>query len=845
MQRLEVRAKFFYEGDRKVFLHGATYGPFRPAGPGEPYLPARDRVERDFGLMRDLGINTLRLYHTPPEWFLDRCADRGLRCLVTIPWHKRVLFLDDSEAMAATRRNIREAARANAGHPALMGYFIDNELPPDLVRWYGPKRIEQWLNSLVAIVKRHDPTALAAYANFPPTEYILPAAVDFLSYNVYLHHQPELARYLARLQNLAGEKPLVLSEFGMDTIRHPEEEQAALLSRHVETVFKAGLAGTIIFSWTDEWFTDGVDVTDWAFGIVRADRHPKIAYQALKPFLAEPSRLLYQRFPLARFPKVSVVVCSYNGARTLHDCLASLEKISYPDYEVIFVDDGSRDHSQEIVKGFPGVRNIRQDNMGLSVARNVGIHASTGEIVAFTDSDCMADPDWLYFLVHALQSGDFAAVGGPNISPPATNWVQATVGVAPGSPSHVLLTDNEAEHVPGCNMAYYKWALDEIGGFDPEYRKAGDDVDVCWRIMQLGYRIGFSPSAIVWHYRRFTVATYFSQQRGYGEAEALLRYKHMQYFGPTGSAIWRGQVYTHTRLDPIFSAPIVYHGIFGTGLFQSIYHRPASGWSALLGSLEWLGLSLFIFLLSVPLEELRMLPLIMFGLTLLVGLTYTIQARIEPKFDSLFARLLLLWLCLNQPWRRSWARYFTWLRGKRTPKSVLDRHRPRAGGRIGWFNTGLLTFWSEKGHDRTHLLGRLQESLRYEGWKFTADTGWTDWDIQIFASRWWNVRLRTMTEIYPHGRRLTRVGNYLQVSNFSTMVGGIAFTFITLLLLSVPQALGPAAAVLGIGIGGLFLDGLRLRRRVADLIEKSAQRAGLDYVTKRQQRQVVAEPVEK
>ena len=116
---------------------------------------------------------------------------------------------------------------------------------------------------------------------------------------------------------------------------------------------------------------------------------------------------------------------------------------------------------------FPRVTNIKQKNRGLSVARNVGIAAATGEVVAFTDSDCMVDRDWLYFLVHTLLSGDFAAVGGPNISPPATDWIQATVGAAPGSPSHVLLTDTIAEHVPGCNMAYHKWALEMIGGFDP------------------------------------------------------------------------------------------------------------------------------------------------------------------------------------------------------------------------------------------------------------------------------------------------------------------------------------------------------------------------------------------
>ena len=117
----------------------------------------------------------------------------------------------------------------------------------------------------------------------------------------------------------------------------------------------------------------------------------------------------------------------------------------------------------------------------------------------------MADADWLYYLIGTLVSGDYAGVGGPNVSPPARNWIQACVAAAPGGPSHVLLTDTIAEHVPGCNMAWYRWAFESVGGFDPEYHKAGDDVDFCWRVQQEGHNVAFSPTAIVWHYRRFTL----------------------------------------------------------------------------------------------------------------------------------------------------------------------------------------------------------------------------------------------------------------------------------------------------------------------------------------------------
>jgi GT2 family glycosyltransferase len=504
----------------------------------------------------------------------------------------------------------------------------------------------------------------------------------------------------------------------------------------------------------------------------------------------------------------------------------------------VLVDDGSKDNTQEIMKEFPQVRNISQKNRGLSAARNVGIAAAGGSVVAFTDSDCMADRDWLYFLVHTLLSSEFAAVGGPNISPPATDWIQATVGAAPGSPSHVLLTDTIAEHVPGCNMAYHKWALEEIGGFDPEYRKAGDDVDVCWRLMQRGYVIGFSPAAVVWHYRRFEVRTYFTQQLGYGEAEAMLRYKHLQYFGPTGSAIWHGNVYSQTRMDSFFSRPVIYHGIFGTGLFQCIYPKRYSPFAALLGSLEWLAVTLFVFFLSFPLASLRLIPLIMFGLTLGVGLIYMAQARIETKYDSILARLLLLYLAVMQPWRRAWARYFTWLRGKRTPPAVIAAKEDTPHLTVGWLAAGHLAFWSESGLERASLLAKAEQLLDEEGWKYSLDTGWTNWDLHIFASRWWNLRLRSMTEIYPHGRRLTRVGNFLNISTFSSLVGGLLLTFSLVALLSQSQATKVSAAarfdtalyILGaVSVLALLwlIHGLRLRHRLAELVEVAAVRAGL------------------
>ena len=82
--RIRAVAKFFFEGDRKFFIKGVTYGPFKPDAEGH-YLGKPEQVDADLGQMRQIGINVLRIYHAPPRWFLDKCADAGMRVLITLP----------------------------------------------------------------------------------------------------------------------------------------------------------------------------------------------------------------------------------------------------------------------------------------------------------------------------------------------------------------------------------------------------------------------------------------------------------------------------------------------------------------------------------------------------------------------------------------------------------------------------------------------------------------------------------------------------------------------------------------------------------------------------------------
>src|SRR5438046_405013 len=346
--------------------------------------------------------------------------------------------------------------------------------------------------------------------------------------------------------------------------------------------FESGVAGTFVFSWTDDWFAGGAQIADWAFCLVDAHRQAKPAYRAVQAQYAAP---LPPR--LERTPRVSVVVCAYNAERTMDACLESLRTLNYPDYEVIVVNDGSKDRTLEISErhkavydadpGGPRMVIISQENKGLSVARNVGAQAATGEIVAYTDSDCVPDPDWLAFLVYKFVRSGFVAVGGPNFPPPEPYLVPAAVAASPGGPTHVLLNDEVAARIPGCNMAFTKKALEEIGGFEPVFAAAGDDVDLCWRLQNRGYPIGFSPAATVWHYRRNTVKAYLKQQMGYGKAEALLYFKHPYRFNLLGQSRWLGRIYGELTTAVLSRRPIIYFDAFGRGLQRYLWRLRAHG----------------------------------------------------------------------------------------------------------------------------------------------------------------------------------------------------------------------------------------------------------------------------
>lgn len=516
--RIRVSGKFLAEGNRKFLVKGVTYGTFRPTDENDQF-PDIAVIRKDFRQMADNGINCVRTYTVPPLQLLEMAREYGLKVMIGLPWEQHITFLDDPVRKRDIVNNIREGVASCRKHNAILCFSIGNEIPAPIVRWYGKKRIERFLHTLYDAVKSEDSDALVTYVNYPTTEFLNLPFLDFNCFNVYLETKEKLSKYLMRLQNLTGDKPLVLAEIGLDSRRNGLEKQAEVLEWQLSTLFTYGCAGTFLFAWTDEWWRGGFDIEDWDFGLVDRNRNPKPALQAVSAYFRH-------RLPKINdgSPMISVVLCSYNGSATIRDTLEALIRLDYENYEVIFVNDGSKDNTAEIVAEYD-VRKINQPNKGLSVARNTGIEAARGEIVAFIDDDAYPDAQWLRYLAQAFLTTEHAGIGGPNIAPGDDGPIANCVALSPGGPVHVLLTDEIAEHIPGCNMAFRREALLKIGGFDPIYRTAGDDVDVCWRMQVAGYTIGFHPVAFVWHHRRNSIKAYWKQQKGYGKAEALLENK--------------------------------------------------------------------------------------------------------------------------------------------------------------------------------------------------------------------------------------------------------------------------------------------------------------------------------
>jgi O-antigen biosynthesis protein len=735
----EVDGKFLgFDGER-FYVRGITYGTFAESELG--LFPGRERVREDFAAMAAVGCNTVRTYTVPEPEVLDLAEEAGLKLLMGV-WWDDPRYLDPTDRdgwkkMAAdARAAVKEAASSYAGHPAVLGFVLGNEIPGPVVRWHGRRRVEGLLRKLYETGKEAAPEALFSYANYPTTQYLDTGFFDFDCFNVFLEDESAYRRYLAQLQVSAGDRPLILTEMGLDS-GAGEDRQADSLDWQLQAAAEFGLAGACVFSWTDDWWVAGHKVEGWYFGVTRENRDPKPALQVLgEHYRKEPQD--YRR----KWPIASVVVCAYQAEDTIGKCLSSLTELDYPNYEVLVVDDGSTDATSEIARGFP-VRLLCGGRLGLSGARNLGLEHAEGKIVAYIDADAQADPDWLTYLALALEAPHAAGAGGPNPVPPDDPFTSQCVARVPGGPIHVLFDDERAEHVPGCNMAFWRERLLEIGGFDPVYRAAGDDVDACWKLLDLGYEIRFHPSALVWHRRRNSVRAFWRQQVGYGKAEALVERRHPDKFNDLGQATWHGVVYGPT-LPLMDRTGFVYSGRFGDAPFQKLYGAqshfdllPTLGLSFGLFAPILISIGLFVVPFVPALISLCFLALPLVVLTALAagyaahGVRVARRERLWPtwRFGPLIGLLHLL-----PPVARTWGR-------SRAERPSAFERSCSSSWPLRSMGGGLFVAEGVDEVSREAFLEGLRDRLLAAGLRPNAVSPWDDADVTCDSPLFWGARM--------------------------------------------------------------------------------------------------------
>ena len=276
----------------------------------------------------------------------------------------------------------------------------------------------------------------------------------------------------------------------------------------------------------------------------------------------------------ARRVEVSLILCTRNRAAALGRAMDAIAAMRFGGaWEVVLVDNGSTDVTREVIEEFAAaqsfpVRYVWQPIKGLSNARNAGLAAATGEIIAFTDDDCYAAPDFLTAITRAFAADpSLGFVSGrillhdPDDYPTTVNTSTQPVDFAPG---HYLAPGT----VKGANLAFRRVALDGAGGFDPLFGSgalfASEDVDTAARVSRLGWTGAYDPMIVVSHHHGRKRADVPALLKAYDVGRGAYHAKLMLADGAVGAGLrgWRG-------------------------LPRRMLHRPASLWWELAGALRY------------------------------------------------------------------------------------------------------------------------------------------------------------------------------------------------------------------------------------------------------------------
>ena len=516
-----------------------------------------------------------------------RGGSQGLRVMVGLPWSQHVAFLDDRSLKRDDPPRARRRRCARLGdHPAVLTFRARQRDPArrrPLARADARRALPA--RACTKTRKRASPDSLFTYVNFPPTEFLDLSFFDICAFNVYLHREAELRAYLARLQHIAGQKPLLLAEAGADSIREGEDGQAAITAMHVRAAFEEGACGAIAFAWTDEWWRGGyagrrLDVRPRrprappeARGRrgrrgVRGRAVPARARARLAPRVGRRLRLQRRRHA-RRLPAV---------ARA-----ADLSRLrDHPRQRRL-----ARSHRARSPAAIARVRVIDTPNGGLSAARNVGLAAATGEIVAYTDADTRVDPRLADVPRPAVPHARTSSAPADRTSCPPTirRWRSASRA----RPAARRTCCSTIASPSTCPAATWRSAATRC------WRSAASTPSTCapatmWTCAG-GCRRAAGRSAS--RRRRSCGTTTARRSRRTGgsrsataKAKRWLMAHHPDKF-LDGRMLWRGRIYSPLPFVRSLWGTRINAGVWGTAAFPSVYRTDVHPFAFLPHSIKW------------------------------------------------------------------------------------------------------------------------------------------------------------------------------------------------------------------------------------------------------------------
>jgi hypothetical protein len=313
-----VQGKSLLVEGHQFVVKGIHYGPWREAtGPNKSYgYPGPEMIEPDLRLIRSMNANTI-LVIDPPGYVLDLADRYGLRVFYSFYVNWWTLGVPEG---ATERDSVLRRVQQYREKPALVGWVLGNEIPLSAIEQRGEKTIENGLADLYHAVKTLDQRHPVTHSNWPTAKDLQLGFLDIASFNVYPLWPPEVAglgfgRYIEEvLRPIAADKPLLITEFGANSLEARDDGQARLLGDCWRGLQKAGAIGGVVFEFADEWWknydnprragsywdrklapdyekTHGQDPEEY-YGVVQSDRRPKAAFAVVQTMFADGERRL-------------------------------------------------------------------------------------------------------------------------------------------------------------------------------------------------------------------------------------------------------------------------------------------------------------------------------------------------------------------------------------------------------------------------------------------------------------------------------------------------------------------------------------------------------------------------